>query len=446
MTVKQRNREPGQILIIIALGLVVLLGFTSLAIDGGMIYSDRRQAQNAADAASLAGALAKANGGTDAEAVQAALNVIAANMYDPTQAVILVDSSTDLFGSYYMVRADLEAYTQTSLMHLFGRSVVTNEVMAISKTRAAGPVMPGMAIIAMGDCKAPGGPDHLISFSGGGNSGGVIANDGSIFINATEKAGQKCALVPGNSINNWGIRAENGEISSVGEHDYQECDDDTKAKCYDKISPVGINTMVNGGVRIGDPLYWLPEPQCNIKGTVTVIGGKSEYEPGNFAASEFKKDEGTLKPGIYCITGDLTMSGNQKIGLTGNGVVLYFIDGGIMFTGNAYLNITAPKITPCPNAGDPTAACTYNNIALFMARGQNNMFDLGGNGGTRIVGTVYALDGDVQAYGGGSNPEEWVVNGQVIARSLYGAGGGSFRVKYDANNVVKRGPGLSLTK
>ncbi len=37
------------------LAFVVLLGFTALAIDGGMVYADRRHAQNGADASSLAG-------------------------------------------------------------------------------------------------------------------------------------------------------------------------------------------------------------------------------------------------------------------------------------------------------------------------------------------------------------------------------------------------------
>jgi hypothetical protein len=434
MTVKQRNRESGQILIIIALGLVVLLGFTSLAIDGGMIYSDRRQAQNAADAASLAGALAKANGGTDAEAVQAALNVIAANMYDPTQAVIQVSTSSDLFGSYYMVRADLEAYTQTSLMHLFGRSVVTNEVMAISKTRAAGPVMPGMAIIAMGDCKAPGGPKSLVGVDGGGNSGEVFAFNGGIFLNSTDPTSSPCAIDAPTSTNTQGIKVMGGHtISSIGQHTYPGAA---------KISPSPINAGVNEGVRIGDPLEWLEEPQCTVNGSES--GGV--YQPGRYGGSgQPNLGSGTLMPGIYCITGELKLSGQTAV--SGSGVVLYFMNGGIEFTGQAYLDISAPNVSNCLGTpGDRTASCTYNGIAMFMARGQNKTFDLRGNGLHKISGTVYALDGDVIGKGGGSDPEEWMVNGQIIARSVYGAGNGSFRVKYDENNAVTRGPGLSLTK
>ena len=55
MDSKNRPTERGQALVLIVLALVVLLGFTALAIDGSVVYSDRRYAQNAADAASLAG-------------------------------------------------------------------------------------------------------------------------------------------------------------------------------------------------------------------------------------------------------------------------------------------------------------------------------------------------------------------------------------------------------
>ncbi|TFG49119.1 MAG: hypothetical protein E4H33_02925, partial [Anaerolineales bacterium] len=50
-----KNNESGQVMAFLAVCLVVLLGFAALAIDGGMLFSDRRHAQNAADASSLAG-------------------------------------------------------------------------------------------------------------------------------------------------------------------------------------------------------------------------------------------------------------------------------------------------------------------------------------------------------------------------------------------------------
>src|ERR1035437_3974378 len=51
---KNANRkEKGQALVLIALAIMGLFGMVALAIDGGMAFSDRRQAQNAADAGAL---------------------------------------------------------------------------------------------------------------------------------------------------------------------------------------------------------------------------------------------------------------------------------------------------------------------------------------------------------------------------------------------------------
>ena len=57
--------EKGQALILIALAAIGLFAFAALAIDGSRAYSDKRHAQNAADTAALAGALAYARADRD---------------------------------------------------------------------------------------------------------------------------------------------------------------------------------------------------------------------------------------------------------------------------------------------------------------------------------------------------------------------------------------------
>lgn len=51
-----RRNEAGATLVLLTLSLVALLAVAGLAVDGGALYADRRQMQNAADAAALAGA------------------------------------------------------------------------------------------------------------------------------------------------------------------------------------------------------------------------------------------------------------------------------------------------------------------------------------------------------------------------------------------------------
>src|ERR1051326_344389 len=76
----KRTTERGQALILIALAAIGLFAMTGLAIDGSAKFSDRRHAQNAADAAALAGALAKIN--ADPQWDLTAMNRARGNGYD----------------------------------------------------------------------------------------------------------------------------------------------------------------------------------------------------------------------------------------------------------------------------------------------------------------------------------------------------------------------------
>ncbi len=75
------KNERGQAIVLVALALVGLLAIGGLAIDGGRLYQSRRQVQNAADAAALAGARVvldgACSGGAERAAVSAAIQEFA---------------------------------------------------------------------------------------------------------------------------------------------------------------------------------------------------------------------------------------------------------------------------------------------------------------------------------------------------------------------------------
>src|SRR5205085_12038443 len=50
------RRQSGQAVVLVAVAVLVLTAILALALDGGSIYLDKRQLQNAADSAALAGA------------------------------------------------------------------------------------------------------------------------------------------------------------------------------------------------------------------------------------------------------------------------------------------------------------------------------------------------------------------------------------------------------
>ncbi|MBI3160062.1 MAG: hypothetical protein HYZ26_10740 [Chloroflexi bacterium] len=406
--------------------MVALLGFTALAIDGGRVYADRRDAQNAADNAALAAALAVINEGDE---VADALALAAVNGFnnDGTTNTVTVNyppADGPYAGDDEYIQVKIWALTDTSLIQFVWSGQLANQVEAVARAYGRNSPVTGNAIVTLSNCAEDG--DNTIEITGGGNSGGVQAFGGGIWLNTTETSGSSCALDPGN--NGYGITSDTG-INSTGNYTYSG---------NGMVSPNPINTGQNNGKPIDDPLSFLEEPQCTSSSTES--GGV--FTPGNVNGSDLGNG-GTLDPGIYCISGDLALSGNS--GLSGDGVVLYFIDGGLRFTGNAGMTISAPTADNCLGTdGDRTASCTYKGIAIFVSRSNSSSIEVRGNGGDAIFGLIYAINSTVQARGGGSSSDETSVVGQVISKRVEGNGSGSFKVTYDEDRTFEVPPIIEL--
>src|SRR3990170_8853939 len=85
------QREKGQMLILFVLALAVLLGFVAMVIDVGLAFQERRNAQNAADAAALAGAQELGESGSAPAAIAEATEYLADYGYQSPQASITVN-------------------------------------------------------------------------------------------------------------------------------------------------------------------------------------------------------------------------------------------------------------------------------------------------------------------------------------------------------------------
>jgi len=90
---RDRNRQNGQVLVLMAFGLIALIAVLALVIDGGAMYLNRRRMQNAADAGVMAGTRVAALDGTDAEAVAAATDY-AVTRNGADTATVSLDSRT----------------------------------------------------------------------------------------------------------------------------------------------------------------------------------------------------------------------------------------------------------------------------------------------------------------------------------------------------------------
>ena len=192
---KHKSTEKGQVLIIIALAAVVLLGFSALAVDGARVFEDKRHAQNAADTAALAGALAQQK---EEDITTAALARATSNGYDdqndPGVNDVTVTVTDIAEGSGICpgdaagkeITVDVETTINTTLGRVLGRNTMTSKSTAV--THACGYILydpfKGAAVAGMN-------PITNGKFCGydTGNSGAVLwhIQGGGVFSNGCAK-------------------------------------------------------------------------------------------------------------------------------------------------------------------------------------------------------------------------------------------------------------------
>src|SRR5579883_2871510 len=80
-TSRSATARRGMVMALVAVFMPVIIGVMALALDGGLVYLQRRQAQSVADAAALAGAYATYTGSNFTVARSAAIAIGAQNGY-----------------------------------------------------------------------------------------------------------------------------------------------------------------------------------------------------------------------------------------------------------------------------------------------------------------------------------------------------------------------------
>jgi len=182
------KEERGQIAIMFALLFMVLLGMVAIVIDFGNLYMVRRRAQNAADAAALAGARELPDNPTLAQSV--AKDYTALNGF--TDGINGVEVTTQVYKTYYQDPDDPSKVdtievtvrnTQTGLFlaHIpFGgdnfRSVAATAVGIVGSLGKAAAMPWGIALRGTGDCCVGGVPCDC----DGGACDGTLLGEGCV--------------------------------------------------------------------------------------------------------------------------------------------------------------------------------------------------------------------------------------------------------------------------
>jgi hypothetical protein len=370
MNAKRLNSEKGQAIVYLALGMVVFLGFVAMAIDGGMALADRRQEQNAADAASLAGGSKAAIDLDQAKittqnwscgSAQFAMNngeyfaiqrALANNftITDPYPSpcdhncVIATCSNAD---KYVDVTVEISATTQSNFLQLVFPTALHNEVAAVTRVYPGGPLVNGNAIVALNSAGCQGHQDGGIMYG----SGLVDVHGGGIWSNGCMRGNGKPNVTVDPPYGIYGNELSEGHALW-------------------SPSPTLVHEL------IPPELYKIKLPDCN--------------DPDAHNVSSLPAN---MDPGLWCITGDLQINAQDTI--IGDGVTIYLATGGISINGGATIKITSPD----PDAKPKDVSPAIPGVLIYLPSTNHSVVSLNGNSDTRYTGTILAPGAEVTING-----------------------------------------------
>ena len=459
-----KKSEKGQALVIIALAAVGLVAFTALAIDGGMVLSDRRHAQNAADTAAFAAALAKIRtpdyapsspAAQKQAAIDAGLDRADSNGYDNngtsnTVQVNIPPVSGPYAGNDEYIQVIITSHVRTMFARIVGRQYVTNVADAVTRAQTgSSDTSSGLPAIA-----ALKPTDTALYMNGNIDltviNSGVFSNSNSpcsIYANGngTYTVDTSYAIASG------GTLCQNGNIT--------------------------LNGPVESGTQIPYPPTFInpPPPSITCSGTGFVSG--NTINPGTFTSELIINSSGdyTFAPGNYCF--DFGVKFNGNINITANDVNFlinantFTINGnttftcnnmlvygagssaGMEFNGNGTNNcsnttfyMASGKVVLNGNASNTFTAPTsgsYKGLLIYLPYTNTTELTINGNSNQHFTGSVIAVGSPITING---NSGTFAVNTQFVGYTISVNGNVDFTVNYDPAQqyLPPEGPAIEL--
>ncbi len=437
MNTKHLNSEKGQAIVYLVLGLVVFLGFVALAIDGGMVLADRRDAQNATDASALAGASAAAQQlgieivGTPINpdcsnntmltlaktaAITAAEDRADSNHYDISAAPNYVEVKCGVNNGPFMdVSVQISKHTPTSFLQvLVPNANLTNKMTSTARLHTAWTLGGGNAIVALntGSSLYARGSSKIFIF-GGGVFGNGQCNEANSRIKVYVCKSTMAA--PQEAIDYC--------MAHLGETDplYQIIDNSVNIHQENYCSG-SFDPNVEGGAPYMDPApFELPAPDCT---------GHDIY-----SAADLRHDP---LPGLYCVHGNRTMKDYLKQdvkcplqeGGICNGVTFYLVDKQDNFdwNGNNTYKLAAPVVGTAPE----TTNGAIPGVLFYASLTNKSQISLNGGGGTRLYGSWLLPGADILQLNGNA---DMVMKGMIAVGTFDTSGTFDGVIYYDAQYV-----------
>jgi Flp pilus assembly protein TadG len=378
------KEESGNVLVLAALSMTVLLAFMGLATDVGILFQTRRNVQIAADAAAVAGALDYLYNASTSSAKAAGKAASSANgVTDGTNSAAVTINIPPSFGPNSGNSAYVEALvsrpTSTFFMGMKGQGLTGVRSVTVTARAVAGIPTYGQACI------------WLMA-----TSGTALDLQGKYDIEATD-----CGVyVNSPSSNALSVTGNSGIMNTMF------------------LDVVGSSTSVHATSPTAPTLNAAPRksPWGNLKGPTESNGGCTTVDktttsvtgtvtgPGLGNAICYQKavtlNGATLGAGTYMFEKGVTISGTVTV----NGGTLDVYGGTFNQPSNTLVNITAPT------------SGTYNGIAIMQpSNNTNNLQVQFGSNNQTLDGYIYSPGAEVylQDNGGG------IVATGIVAATMF---------------------------
>lgn len=445
--------QRGQAMIIIVFSIIALIGVTGLAVDGGMAFSDRRHAQNTADTAAMAGAMARINAAKLGTNQKDALTVAAMNMaFDNGYDSNLVTNTVEVYtcnelasscgapytGDANYVQVIITSHINTFFAGVIGIRQMHNRVQAVALAKVADDFYDGRNIVSLANqCENP------VNFSIGGTAQVTLTGGGGLFVN-TDAADGGCGFTcnsnantiigniatAGGGINFGGKCTNTGSTATNGTQwkfpvTLADMSIDVPPEC---TAPVGTYTNYNSGYT-GPNVF--PGYVNNGQGvTVLSPGLYSDFPPPTLIAEGKVYPRILMLPGVYCVNHVIKLTGSSPDLLIGKDIT-FFIRAGYNFS----IDGGVVKLD-APDSGD------YAGYLIIVEPDYGNPLlsknpeacKINGNSVNTFEGAIFAPYCDVNINGSGITSS---LSSQVIGYTVKIDGTGVVDISYDAGKNPK---------
>jgi hypothetical protein len=445
MNQKYQSSEKGQAIVYLVIGFVVFLGFVALALDGGMALADRRNAQNAADAASLAGGGKAALNLENANPPITIKNWSCGNLSGVknnaefaayTRALdngfpITYTQNSDLPGSdynyaiatcankYIDVTVEISATTQSNFLQVLFPDALHNQVEAVTRVYPRHPIAPGNAIIALNPESCNGNQNGTVFYVNPKDDTTTTVYNGSIHSNGCSKCnGSPNIFVACDYAADPDCNPD--DLGSFSEFPAEECNGTWEPS---PTSPVDL---------IDPSDFALPTPDCS---NATWSGTGNQFnkllKPNKLY---------TMADGLWCINGNVKIEANYE--LAGNNVTLYIVNGDFSVTGTPQINLSAST--------DPHASPEIPGVLIYLPAPDlinpsvctNHTVSLAGTASSTFIGSIVAPCSRVSLLGTGGNTYQ----GQVVGWAVNVGGDAALTLTYNENLAASQPATIKLYK